>query len=193
MATPESDNFLRLLEARRSVRKFSPRRVTPEEASVLERAFMLAPQAGGNRGLRCFPVTDESMIRAMAETGRLAYGERLAKIGDEEVRSRHAEYGEDFFWFFNAPFLLVAVVRRPPLYFQEIPDINANLVFGGHLSAAMAVHNALLAAQTLGLGGCCLGGPMLQAEEIGKLLGLDHREELSLLAAVGEPAERRKA
>jgi nitroreductase len=51
----------------------------------------------------------------------------------------------------------------------------------------MAIQALLLAAVTLGLGGCCLGGPLMAPEEVEPLLGLGPREQISLVAALGHP------
>jgi nitroreductase len=83
--------------------------------------------------------------------------------------------------------LAAAVVRQTPAFLREAAGDEASLIWGGHLSAAMGLLAALLAAEALGLGGCCLGGPLMAKEALEGELGLKGREEISLMAAFGYP------
>jgi nitroreductase len=62
---------------------------------------------------------------------------------------------------------------------------KAALLWGGELSAAMAAFALLLAAQTLGLGACCLTGPLSVWREMEARLDLPKHDTLVLLAALG--------
>jgi nitroreductase len=132
-------------------------------------------------------LTDPGLIAGLAASGREAYRDWLSSIDSPAVRDGLADYGSNFFWFDAAPVLALSVIRRPPAFLMEAAGPEAELVWGGHLSAAMAIEAALLAAVALGLGGCCLGGPLAVGPEMGRFLGLGRRERLSLMAVFGYP------
>jgi nitroreductase len=66
---------------------------------------------------------------------------------------------------------------------------KAALLWGGELSAAMAAFALLLAAQTLGLGACCLTGPLSVWREMEARLDLPKHDALVLLVALGYKKE----
>ncbi|MDR1085872.1 MAG: nitroreductase family protein [Deltaproteobacteria bacterium] len=179
------DVLMDILAARRSVREFQSEPVDSSDILKLTEAFDSAPQAGGQRGRKVIMLDDQKEIALFAETARRAYGKRLSGLESQAVREGMSEYGANFFWFKNAPLLAVSVIRRPPLFFQEFGGPAAELLWGGHLSAAMAIESLLLAAVSLGLGGCCLGGHLFAAAEIEAFLGLSQNSQISLMAALG--------
>ncbi|MDR1395660.1 MAG: nitroreductase family protein [Deltaproteobacteria bacterium] len=176
-----------IMAQRRSVRVFEDRPVAASDISALLKAFDSAPQAGGDRGRRCLMITDPARISELAAAGKQGYQKWLARTESPLIRSELEQYGANFFWFERAPLLAVSAVRRPPAFLQETFGQEAELFWGGHLSAAMAMEALLLAAEALGLGACCLGGPMIVRAELEGLLGLGRREQISLLAAAGYP------
>jgi nitroreductase len=60
---------------------------------------------------------------------------------------------------------------------------------GSFASAAMAAQNLMLAAHALGLGTCCMTGPLAANDELHTIAGLAGKQELVCLIAVGWPAE----
>jgi nitroreductase len=66
---------------------------------------------------------------------------------------------------------------------------NPDLISGEPLSAAMAVQNLLLVAQSLGLGTCVLTGPLLAHGVLAGALKLPAGHDLTCLVALGHPAE----
>jgi nitroreductase len=176
---------MRLLRQRRSCRSFAPDPVDETALQILAEAFSLAPQAGGERNLRCAFITDRAAIRGLAERGMAAFAALCENMASPFFREETARYGERFFWFGEAPALAVVSCRRPPAFLTEMTGDKAPLVWGGELSAAMAAFALLLAAESAGLGACPLTGPLVVWHKMETLLELPGRDALVLLVALG--------
>ena len=179
------EDFMALLRSRHSCRNFAPK---PLEADVLESlraAFSLAPQAGGGRKLTCSFVTEPPRILALANTGTAAFAALCETIQSSFIREEMARYGENFFWFAEAPALAVVTCQRPPVFLSESMESKITLAWGAELSGAMATFALLLAAESLGLGACCMTGPLSVCDEMESRLAIPKRESLVLLVALG--------
>jgi len=183
--TEDHDVLMRLLEQRHSCRSFAPNPVDEKTLQILSRAFALAPQAGGERNLHCRFITDRVAIRNLAERGQAAFAAFCPSIPSPFIREETMHYGENFFWFGDAPVLAVVTCRKVPAFLENAAGHKATLVWGGELSAAMAAFSLLLTAETLGLGACCLTGPLIVWREMESLLDISKRDSLTLLIALG--------
>ncbi|MDR2881923.1 MAG: nitroreductase family protein [Azoarcus sp.] len=187
--TENYDALMALLESRHSCRSFAPDPVDEKALQSLSDAFALAPQAGGGgrRGIQCRFVTDRAAIRNLAKRGQEAFIAFCQSIPSPFVREQTARYGENFFWFGEAPALAVVSCRKVPVFLEKLAGDRAHRIWGGELSAAMASFSLLLAAETIGLGACCLTGPLVMWHEVEGLLGISKRDTLILLIALGYP------
>jgi nitroreductase len=177
--------LMTLLRARRSCRAFAPRQLEEGMLESLEVAFERAPQAGSDRRLACRFITDSARLRELAEAGTQAFADFCASISSAFVREEMWRYGENFFWFGGAPALAVITCRKPPAFLRAAMGDKAALLWGGDLSGAMAAFALLLAAQTLGLGACCLTGPLSVWREMETRLDIPKQDQLVLLIALG--------
>lgn len=174
-----------LLRARHSCREFSPE---PPEAAALEalrEAFLLAPEAGGGRHLTCSFITDKKRIRELAAAGAADFAALCESVPSPFIREEMLRYGNNFFWFGAAPALAVVTCREEPAYLREVLGNKAPLIWGGEISGAMAAFALLLAAESLGLGACCLTGPLAVWRKMEARLAVPKRESLMLLIALG--------
>ncbi len=187
--TENHDALMQLLERRHSCRSFAPDPVDEKALQSLFDAFDLAPQAGGKgkRELCCRFITEPSVIRHLAEQGQKAFDIYCQSIASPFIRDEIARYGENFFWFAEVPVLVAVSCRKAPSFLEKSIGHKASLVWGGELSAAMASFSLLLAAETLGLGACCLTGPLVVWPEMERLLKISKRDTLILLIALGHP------
>lgn len=180
---------MELLQQRGSCRIFSPAPLDDAILDSLRQAFLLAPQAGGGRNLACAFITDKELIRETADAGAVAFAAWCDGIDSPFIREEIARYGENFFWFGTAPVLAVITCREEPAYLREAMDDKAALLWGGELSGAMGAFALLLAAESLGLGACCLTGPLAVWREMEARLAVPKRESLVLLIALGTKKE----
>ncbi|MDR1658564.1 MAG: nitroreductase family protein [Deltaproteobacteria bacterium] len=178
-------NLIAIMEERHSTRHFDERPVETIEIEALHRAFRSAPQAGGDRATQCLFLTNHTQISNLASRGSQAYEELLQDFDSPLIREAMAEYGHNFFWFGTAPLLAMIIVRRPPAFLTAIAGGDVDLVWGRDQSAAMGVYAMLLAAEAMGLGGCCLSGPLMVRAVLEHELGLAPGDRLSLVAAFG--------
>jgi nitroreductase len=189
-AAGDFDAFTDLLRARHSCRAFSPRPLEAGALDALRAAFLAAPQAGGGRNLTCAFVTAPAALRELAEAGARAFARFCDDVPSLFIREEIRKYGENFFWFGDAPALAVVTCRKPPAFLQAACGEKAALVWGGELSGAMAAFALILAAQTLGLGACPLTGPLAVWREMESRLAIPQHENLVLLAAFGHRKEQ---
>ncbi|MDR0234157.1 MAG: nitroreductase family protein [Zoogloeaceae bacterium] len=185
--TENYDALMEILAGRHSCRSFAPDAVDEKTLQCLSDAFALAPQAGGRgkRGLRCRFITDRTTIRNLAERGREAFTAFCQSIPSPFVREEMERYGENFFWFGEAPVLAVISCHKTPVFLEKSAGQKAALIWGGELSAAMASFGLLLSAEAIGLGACCLTGPLAAWREMENLLDISGRDTLVLLIALG--------
>lgn len=177
---------MRLLKSRHSCRSFASDPVDERIIQNLSDAFALSPQAGGKRHLNCRFITDRVVIRNLIERGQDSFSAFCQGIPYPLIGEEVARYGgEHFFWFAEAPALAVVTCRKTPAFLQQSAGNKASLIWGGELSAAMASFSLLLAAETIGLGACCLTGPLIVWREIEEFLGIPKRDSLILLIALG--------
>ena len=179
------DALMALLRDRHSCRAFSPKPLEEGVLDALREAAQLAPQAGGNRNLNYSFLVDRKRIQDIADAGAKAFAKWCEGVPSAFIREETLKYGENFFWFGNAPALAAVTCREPPAFLQEAVGDEAPTLWGGELSAAMGGFTLLLAAQTLGLGACCLTGPLVVRRVMEERLALAKRERLVLLVALG--------
>lgn len=130
---------------RRTIRRFSKEQVREEELQAVLDAGMYAPSAGGRQGV-LFVV---SQNREMNEKlGRIKRNNSTVKMSTDTVYiSREqpsiADDPNVFNAFYDAPTVITLFVPK-------------NFLFGPY-DASAAAENMLLAAHSIGLGGCYIG------------------------------------
>ena len=158
--------------ARRSIRQYQERPVEHEKLAVVVRAGINAP-SGMNRQPWVIRVVEDQ--RLIADVNEVFIQENP----DQVKRDPHFKN-----MFRNAPNLICVCTPAQG---------------GGELDAGLLGENMMLAAQSLGLGTCCLGGPvrfLLSNERCRFFLErLDIPEDykLNYIIAIGYPAEQPEA
>lgn len=183
------EEFFAVLGERRSIRRFRPDPVGRDTWQRLFEAAAWAPSASNRQDWEFIAVTSRTVIASMAQAVRARWNSLTEKAGDSGLAPELAKYSANFDWFSGAPAVVAIACRTPEAFLNHILGPAAPVVAGGRASAAMAAQNLMLAAHVLGLGSCCLTGPLAAADELGPLLGLGRRHELVCLVALGYPAE----
>lgn len=187
MTAPEE--LLAALRARRSVRRFRPDPVSRETLETLLEAASWAPSAGARQDWEFTAVASEPLKSRMAEAVTHRWRELLDVCPSQAVRESLGAYAGNFDWFSRAPVVLAVWARRPEAFLTRLLEHDAAAVAGSRTSAAMACQNLMLAATALGLGSCCLTGPLAAADALRELLEVDRRRDLVCLIALGYPSE----
>lgn len=154
-----TDRLRQLAQRRRSVRWFLEEKVGRESIERALEIVRLAPSACNRQPLR-FVVLDRPEVAAVA-AGLLTGAEEYAA---------------------NVPAMAVIVGRMRA--FEHPRD--RHLV---HVEAGLCAMLFLLALETLGLGGCCVNCPDVQAQSrrLSRFLGLEPDEQAVLAVVFGKP------
>ena len=158
--------------ARRSVRQYLDKPVEHELLEVVVRAGINAPSGMNRQPWIVRVVEDQQLIADVTE---------IYKQENPEQVKRDAHFKN---MFRNAPNLICVCTPAKG---------------GGELDAGLLGENMMLAAQSLGLGTCCLGGPVrfLLANEKCKFfldrLAIPEAYKLNYIIAIGYPDEQPEA
>ena len=158
--------------ARRSVRKYLDRPVEHEKLMTLARCAMNAPSGMNAQPWLVRVVEDQKLINDVTEVYKKANAEQVKRDADFKNMFR------------NAPNLICVCTPAKG---------------GGQLDAGLLGENVMLAAHALGLGTCCLGGPVrflksnADARFFLERLDIPADYELNYIIAVGYPDEQPEA
>jgi len=186
----EYDNlsFWQVLQSRKSVRKYKDAPVPQEMLDKLLEAMKKAPVAGGNRNIACQIITDRERIQYIADEVKNISVTMMEEIPDEGMKKEALDYSKNFYWFGKVPVIMAISCRKTPAYMKLLMANNVDELFGAKASAAMAGQNIMLAAAALGLGTCCLTGPLIAKTWLEKEFECPGQNDLVLLISVGFPA-----
>jgi len=185
---------LQLIRSRRSVRSFTDRKPSRGDLERLVEAARWAPSNHNRQGWKFIVLEDREELQRLARDVEASLSERMEparKIPSAQAREmiRYATL------FAEAPVAIFVMHKRPVSVGREILDGAAHpeLVSGEPLSAAMAVQNMLLAAESLGLGTCVLTAPLLAGDVWEQLDDLPAGFEPTCIVAVGYPDQQPSA
>lgn len=165
----EMNPVLSNIMARRSVRKYLDKPVEHEKLEMVVRAGINAPSGMNRQPWIIRVVEDQQLIAEVNEVFKKENPDQVAR--DPNFKNM----------FRNAPNLICVCTPAKG---------------GGELDAGLLGENMMLAAQAMGLGTCCLGGPvrfLLANEKCKFFLGrLDIPEDykLNYIIAIGYPDEQ---
>ena len=168
----ELNPVLSNIMARRSIRKYLDKPVEHEKLEVVVRAGINAPSGMNRQPWIVRVVEDQKMIADVTEIYKQENAEQVKR--DKDFKNM----------FRNAPNLICVCTPA-----------NG----GGELDAGLLGENMMLAAQSMGLGTCCLGGPVrwLLSSEKAKAfierLDIPADYKLNYIIAIGYPDEQPEA
>ena len=167
--TLELNPVLSNIMARRSVRKYLDKPVEHEKLEVIVRCGINAPSGMNRQPWLIRVVEDQKLITSVTEVYKKDYPDQVSR--DKDFKNM----------FRNAPNLICVCTPAKG---------------GGDLDAGLLGENIMLAAQSMGLGTCCLGGPVrfLKTNPDSKFF-LDRLEipedyQLNYIIAIGYPDEQ---
>ncbi len=184
-----ADDLFGLIRERRSVRRF---RDEPVGRATLERLVELAswaPSAGNRQDWLFTVVTSPKTRSEMAAAVRRRWEEILAESRESGVVEEAARYVSRYSDISGVPVVILVSARGVDAVQRRMLGEGADLAGGGFTSAAMAAQNLMLAAHALGLGSCCMTGPLAAGEELHRIAGLDRRQRIVCLVVLGQPTE----
>ena len=165
----ELNPVLSNMMARRSIRKYLDKPVEHEKLEVIVRCGINAPSGMNRQPWLIRVVEDQKLITSVTEVYKKANPDQVSR--DKDFKNM----------FRNAPNLICVCTPAKG---------------GGDLDAGLLGENIMLAAQSMGLGTCCLGGPVrfLKTNPDSKFF-LDRLEipedyQLNYIIAIGYPDEQ---
>ena len=165
----ELNPVLSNMMARRSIRKYLDKPVEHEKLEIVVRAGINAPSGMNRQPWIIRVVEDQQLIAAVTEVYKQENPDQVAR--DPNFKNM----------FRNAPNLIC---------------VCTPVKGGGELDAGLLGENMMLAAQSMGLGTCCLGGPVrfLLNSENAKFfidrLDIPEDYKLNYILAIGYPDEQ---
>ena len=168
----EVNPVLSTILARRSVRKYSAKAVEHEKLELVACAGINAPSGMNRQPWVVRVVEDQQLIADVTEVFKSKNAEQVRR--DKDFKNM----------FRNAPNLICVCTPATG---------------GGELDAGLLGENMMLAAQSLGLGTCCLGGPVrfLTSDADAKFfldrLDIPEGYKLNYILAIGYPDEQPEA
>ena len=167
-AQTETNEVIENMMARRSIRKYLDKPVEHAKLEQIAICGINAPSGSNRQPWEICIVEDYAFIQGLTDIYKKANPEQVKR--DPNFKNM----------FRNAPNLICVATPKDR----------------GQLDAGMLGENMMLAAQSLGLGTCCLGGPVrfLKANEEAKpyldRLGFSEGYELLYILAIGYPDEQ---
>jgi nitroreductase len=167
-AQTETNEVIENMMARRSIRKYLDKPVEHAKLEQIAICGINAPSGSNRQPWEICIVEDYAFIQGLTDIYKKANPEQVKRDPDFKNMFR------------NAPNLICVATPKDR----------------GQLDAGMLGENMMLAAQSLGLGTCCLGGPVrfLKANEEAKpyldRLGFSEGYELLYILAIGYPDEQ---
>ena len=165
----EVNPVLSNMMARRSIRRYLDKPVEHEKLEVIVKCGINAPSGGNRQPWIIRVVEDQKLIADVTEVFKQQNPEQVAR--DKDFKNM----------FRNAPNLICVCTPA-----------NG----GGEIDAGLLGENMMLAAQSMGLGTCCLGGPVrfLLSNEKCKFfldrLDIPADYKLNYILAIGYPDEQ---
>ena len=183
-----TQTLLGVIRSRRSIRQFLDK---PVERDLLERlieAASWAPSASNRQDWMFHVVTSATIKQEMVKAVRSQWEKIVAQNADVPYIRDLAAYAERFTQFEGAPGVIVVSAWRCDKAQKKIFGEAAGACVGSAASAAMAAQNLMLAAHTMGLGTCCMTGPVPARDELARIIKLGTTHEIICLIAVGWPS-----
>lgn len=188
-----ANDFLQFVRSRRSIRKFRNDPLSKEDLRQMVEAASWAPSASNRQDWEFTIITSPAIKKKMEDRVRNCWKSILDKSDTGVVKDELEQYTKNFDWFSHAPVLIVISAKRPETFLSNLLGDAAEAVGGTEVSAAMAALNLMLAAHSLGIGSCCITGPLAAQESLRELLGISRRRKIVCLVALGYPAEQPEA
>ena len=198
--TCREDRFSAILEAmrkRRSVRRYSERRVSRMILDQLFEAARWAPSNWNSQPWKFIVSDSEELNKRIMHRLRSRAEDGLKDSQKDDVLDPMIHHCVRFFAPLDESPVLVAACYRPhsvrldAVLADYFDDESGGTAWNPNLlSLGMATQNLLLAAHTMGLGACFHSGPVpMLRSEIHELLDLPTRLELAGIVTIGWPRD----
>ena len=190
-------DFIKVVEGRRSIRKFLPDPIPREDLEEIVRIGTLAPSASNMQMWRFLVVTNKETLKKM-ERVILSKVDEIAAWPESKSSLPRIEGARVYATHFAKAPCGIAVLGEP--YGSAMDDVLALRGFSREerervrsrpdmQSIGAAIQNMLLAAHAKGYGTVWMTAPCIAAREIEKVLSVEEPWKLAAVIAIGKPDE----
>jgi len=189
--------ILELMHNRRSIRRFKPEAPPDTDILKLIEAACAAPSATNKQPWRFWVVKKRKHFEIIA--GAVAKARRnYLSLLSPDYRSEFEQYAVKFMSFENAPVVILPIYRASQGISALVKERSAEKEVGfletyehntALMSVSLAIQNILLMSEAIGLGACCMTGPLIAGPEIEKGLRVPKGWQIAAVIAVGYPDE----
>lgn len=180
--------LLNMCESRKSTRAFDGRAVPGEMIEKIKKLAYTAPYASGKKNWEITVVTDVTLLERM----RFVVETRTQEIRDKiraDMQDSFTAYARNFALFASAPAVLVLTFRAAPSLSLLLPSEDKVLCQWERENYVKSISCVamliLLAAESLGLGGCYVTGALVAEEKIAELINIPVGRSIGALIPIG--------
>lgn len=189
--------MLEYIYNRHSVRKFQDEQVPEEDLEKILKAAMQAPSGRNLQNWHFVVVQNKEKLHEISDIIQAKGRQATDKITNEKAKQNMLAYLSYYTSFPNAPVSIFVFAGPYPttgleLFLgrnpteEEVKDYNRHQP--GIQNIGAAVQNLLLAASSLGYGGCWMTGPLYAKKEIQECLGFKKEcYHLACIVPLGVP------
>jgi nitroreductase len=192
------NNFLELAAKRRSIRKFTDKKVSREDIEYFISCATNAPSGCNSQCWHFVAVENKDLIEKIAdEVGKYTrefYGTGYSQATEQFLVSREKAVS----FFRSAPLVMFVFLDRLNYYDKRVTqafsekgysyrEMLDKMAYPDILSVGAAIQNMLLAITERGYGACWMNDPVISEEQIKNLI--TPRQDLRLISVIpiGEP------
>ncbi|MCL1811950.1 MAG: nitroreductase family protein [Treponema sp.] len=185
--------LLSLCQKRHSTRAFSAQPVSEEQIEKIRTIALTSPYASGRKNWELIVITEKETIARMADAVR----DQTAIIASQ-IRAGFAgdflAYAGNFTVFTQAPAVFIPAFKNTlslSLMFDRNKDIGnkeeiAKWEHDNYIKSISCVSMlVLLAAESLGLAGCYMTGPLIAEKTLGDIINVKPNRSIGALIPVG--------
>ncbi len=191
MNDPYSD-FKTLCERRKSIRDFADNPVSTEDIEKIKQIAYTSPYASGRKNWDVIVIHDKATIQKIAEVVR-SCSEGLKEKLREDLMEHYAAYAENFTLFEKAPVLFIPTFRIAPGLSYLLKEPDSTILQWERDSYVKSISCVamliLLAAESLGLGGCYMTAPLVAEGKIKEVIPIKKGRDIGAIIPVGYPKE----
>ncbi len=182
------DCLSNICQRRKSVRRFKETKISKTNLEKIKRIALTSPYTSRSQHWELIVITDTKQIEDISSVVEDKIDVLRSKTRDD-FNEYFTQYSKNFTFFKNSPSLFIPVFRIQPvlstLMEKSEEDINIWERDNYVKSIACVSMLILLAAESLGLGGCFMTGPLIAEDEIKNILNIKLHKRIGAIIPVG--------
>ena len=186
--TSSYESLKKICEHRKSVRKFKGKDVAAEDIEKIKTIAYTSPYASNRKNWELVTITDKKQIQKIAGLVRKRISGLRTKVR-EDFRENFSQYAAHFMTFENAPVLIIPTFRISTGLSAMLPHPEESIFLWERdnyvKSISCVTMLVLLAAESLGLAGCYMTGPLLAEKEIEAIINMKKGRSIGAIIPIG--------